>query len=42
MYAKKVSKDLNCQKWLFINVKINPIKAKTNIKKIKDNIKLRR
>ena len=26
MYVKRASKELNCQKWLFTNVKKNPIR----------------
>ena len=37
---EKVSRELNCQKWLFTNVKINPINMKL-ITKINDNKKLR-
>ena len=39
--CEKVSRELHCQKWLFTNVKINPINMKL-ITKINDNKKLRR
>ena len=39
--CEKVSRELNCQKWLLTNVKLNPINMKL-ITKINDNKKLRR
>ena len=38
--CEKVSRELNCQKWLFTNVKINPINMKL-IAKINDKKKIK-